>query len=201
MSRLPQPGGDENTWGLVLNDFLSVEHNTDGSLKTTGTLSTKADDAAVVHLTNNETVGGIKTFTSSPIVPTPSSATQVANKTYVDVNTVTPTNGGGETFYDSGNSGATSTLNLTNGNVQKITLTANCTVTLTAPTSGSYRSLMLFIFQDATGSRTVTWPASVHWGTAGVPILSTAAGKMDRILLDTVDGGVTWYGASGPGGY
>ena len=41
MSRLPQPGGDDNQWGAILNDFLRVEHNTDGTLKlrTDGTLS------------------------------------------------------------------------------------------------------------------------------------------------------------------
>lgn len=35
MSRLPTPGGDNGTWGDVLNDFLSVAHNSDGSLKLT----------------------------------------------------------------------------------------------------------------------------------------------------------------------
>jgi lysophospholipase L1-like esterase len=34
MARLPQPGGDQDTWGNVLNDFLSQSHNTDGTLKT-----------------------------------------------------------------------------------------------------------------------------------------------------------------------
>lgn len=33
MARLPQPGGDEDTWGSVLNDFLEVSHNSDGTLK------------------------------------------------------------------------------------------------------------------------------------------------------------------------
>jgi len=33
MSRLPTPGGDDGTWGNVLNDFLGVEHNPDGSQK------------------------------------------------------------------------------------------------------------------------------------------------------------------------
>ncbi len=33
MSRLPIVGGDAGTWGTVLNDFLSVSHNTDGTLK------------------------------------------------------------------------------------------------------------------------------------------------------------------------
>ncbi|HEY5668170.1 MAG TPA: right-handed parallel beta-helix repeat-containing protein [Candidatus Saccharimonadales bacterium] len=33
MARLPNPGGDNGTWGNILNDFLSTEHNADGSLK------------------------------------------------------------------------------------------------------------------------------------------------------------------------
>lgn len=39
MSRLPQPGSDNDIWGDVLNDFLSVEHNSDGSLKRGGEIS------------------------------------------------------------------------------------------------------------------------------------------------------------------
>lgn len=35
MARLPKPGGDDGTWGNVLNDFLAVEHNEDGTLKKT----------------------------------------------------------------------------------------------------------------------------------------------------------------------
>jgi len=69
MSRLPVPGSDTDTWGNVLNDFLSVEHNADGTLKATGTLATKANDTAVVHNTGNETIGGIKTFSTAPVVP------------------------------------------------------------------------------------------------------------------------------------
>ncbi|HUC89259.1 MAG TPA: right-handed parallel beta-helix repeat-containing protein [Patescibacteria group bacterium] len=33
MARLPVPGSDTNVWGKVLNDFLGVELNADGSLK------------------------------------------------------------------------------------------------------------------------------------------------------------------------
>lgn len=33
MARLPTVGGDEGTWGQVLNDFLAAAHNTDGTLK------------------------------------------------------------------------------------------------------------------------------------------------------------------------
>lgn len=34
MARLPIPGSDDGTWGDILNDFLSVEHNPDGTQKT-----------------------------------------------------------------------------------------------------------------------------------------------------------------------
>ena len=33
MARLPTVGSDSNTWGAVLNDFLSQAHNADGSIK------------------------------------------------------------------------------------------------------------------------------------------------------------------------
>ena len=86
MARLPVPGSDADIWGQILNDFLAVEHNTDGSLKlrTDAALTSKANDSAVVHLTGAETVAGVKTFSSSPIVPTPTNGTDAANKTYVD---------------------------------------------------------------------------------------------------------------------
>ncbi|HET7637461.1 MAG TPA: hypothetical protein VFK47_01850, partial [Ktedonobacteraceae bacterium] len=47
-------------------------------------LSAKATDSAVVHNTGAETVAGVKTFSSSPVVPTPTNSTDAATKTYVD---------------------------------------------------------------------------------------------------------------------
>jgi len=34
MARLPIPGGDNGTWGDILNNFLRIAHNPDGTLKT-----------------------------------------------------------------------------------------------------------------------------------------------------------------------
>src|SRR6185369_5745372 len=33
MTRLPVPGSDDGTWGDLLNTFLEVEHNSDGTHK------------------------------------------------------------------------------------------------------------------------------------------------------------------------
>jgi hypothetical protein len=106
MSRLPTPGSDDNTWGTILNDYLSVSLNSDGTLKSgvvsdanvvaganiaqskiaglSSALAAKADDSGVVHNSGNETISGIKTFNSSPLVPTPTTASQAATKQYVD---------------------------------------------------------------------------------------------------------------------
>ena len=41
-------------------------------------------DSKFVKTTGNETIAGVKTFSSRPIVPTPTTNTQAVNKTYVD---------------------------------------------------------------------------------------------------------------------
>lgn len=43
-------------------------------------------DAAVVKKTGDQTIAGVKTFSSSPIVPVPTTEFQAVNKGYVDVN-------------------------------------------------------------------------------------------------------------------
>lgn len=39
--RLPVPGSDDGLWGDLLNDFLYIEHNVDGTLKPNGSLASK----------------------------------------------------------------------------------------------------------------------------------------------------------------
>jgi hypothetical protein len=94
-----------------------------------------------------------------------------------------------------GNSGVTLTLDAAAaaGYVKTITLTANCTFTLTGAGSSQATTLELVLTQDGTGSRAVTWPASVKWA-GGAPTLSTAAGAVDRVVLTTYNAGTTWYG-------
>lgn len=46
MSRLPIPGSDDGSWGTILNDYLAVEHNADGTLKKAGQITQAATAAA-----------------------------------------------------------------------------------------------------------------------------------------------------------
>lgn len=44
MARLPNTGSDESTWGVILNDFLSTSHASDGTLKPTAITNAGAAD-------------------------------------------------------------------------------------------------------------------------------------------------------------
>jgi hypothetical protein len=47
MARLPTVGSDNGSWGTVLNSFLEISHNSDGTLKSTGfTILVAASDAS-----------------------------------------------------------------------------------------------------------------------------------------------------------
>lgn len=70
--------------GLTLaNSTFSLNSATQGTL---AQVANKADDSAVVKLSGAQSVAGVKTFSDSPIVPTPTTDYQVATKKYVDDN-------------------------------------------------------------------------------------------------------------------
>lgn len=102
------------------------------------------------------------------------------------------------TEVDNGNSGTTKTLDFSGERLkQKVTLTGNCTFTFSPAPSGA-NHVTLVLIQDATGSRTVTWPASVKWPDAGTaPTLSTAASSIDIVSFYYSDNDTTYYGVYG----
>jgi len=83
-------------------------------------------------------------------------------------------------FVDNGNSGASKTIDLSTCPVQKMTMTAACTLTLSNPQSG--QNYLLQLLQDATGNFQMTWPGTVKWPGATGPTLS-GANKTDLINL------------------
>lgn len=73
----------------------------------------------------------------------------------------------------------TKTIDLSNGNVQSYVLATSTTLTINnIKAAGRY---LLILQQDATGSRTVTWPAGIHWSGGTTPTLTTTANKVDIV--------------------
>jgi hypothetical protein len=107
---------------------------------------------------------------------------------------LTKVGGAKHTRQDHGSMGATETIDLGNGNAHIGTLDANCVLTFSGSTSGTLCELRLYLVQDGTGNRTVTWPAAVVWPDDVPPVLSTDAAAVDSFYFETLDGGTTWYG-------
>jgi hypothetical protein len=93
-----------------------------------------------------------------------------------------------ETPY-SANSSTAITIALTNGTVQIITLTGNATITMPTATSG--KSFIMYLKQDATGSRTVTW-STVKWAGGTAPTITSTASRQD--ILSFFSDGSSWFG-------
>lgn len=83
---------------------------------------------------------------------------------------------------DGGNAGTAKTINFGIGYAHKLLLdSSNCTLTFLGPKSGKVYSI--FLIQDTTGGRTVTWPSSVVWPGGVAPILTSGANKGDLVIL------------------
>ena len=101
-----------------------------------------------------------------------------------------------ETGNAIGDTGASQTIDITDGNVITATLAvATTTFTFSNPSaSGSGCSFTLILTQDGSGSRAVTWPGAVDWASATAPTLSSGAGDVDIFAFISVDAGTTWFG-------
>lgn len=89
-----------------------------------------------------------------------------------------------------GNSGTSKTIDLTNGTVQTVTMTGNCTFTMPTATAG--KSFILIVSTGA-GGFTGTF-TSVKWPNNTAPTLTTTASRWD--ILTFVADGTNWYGNS-----
>jgi len=89
-----------------------------------------------------------------------------------------------------GNSGTTQTLSLTNGTVQTVTMTGNCTFTMPTATAG--KSFILIATQDGTGSRTAVFTSVKFAGGVAPTLTTTATTGVD--ILTFVANGTSWFG-------
>lgn len=176
MARLPVVGGDNGAWGQILNEYLGVEHNADGSLKlrTDGTLS--AADVNAVATSQLGAPSGVATLDGSSKL----TIAQIPNGVIT------------ESINSVGSAGASQTLpDVTAATVHRLVLNANCTLTFPAAATG--KTFTLVLVQDGVGSRTVTWPGSILWASGIIPTLTTTANKQDMFSFICVDG-TNWMG-------
>ena len=99
-------------------------------------------------------------------------------------------------------SAGTVTIDMTKGDYHTMTLPTSGTVTIaiTNVPSNYYDEkvasmLTIEITNPASGSATVTWPATVKWPFGTQPSRDTTANKVTIYQMTTVDAGATWRGA------
>lgn len=92
----------------------------------------------------------------------------------------TVTNGQGVIArIDSGDITGATNIDWATGNNKRIRLIGNSTLTFLNPVAGAFYTLE--VVQDGTGSRLITWPASVKWSAGAAPTLTTGVTKIDII--------------------
>jgi hypothetical protein len=75
MARLPVPGKDSGDWGDLLNEFLSVEHNADGTLKRAAVIT------AAEQTSNKGSANGYPSLDATGIIPAAQMGSSSADST------------------------------------------------------------------------------------------------------------------------
>jgi len=164
---------------------------TDGTFDTYGSLKQTLGTVNLANVTGTLAIAnggtGATSFASAGLVTLTGTET-LTNKT---ISSGTFTDGYTEEVY-AFNTGTAATIDLANGSVQIPTLTGNCTYTFPTPAAG--KSFTLVQKQDGTGSRTVTWPASVKWPAGTAPTITATASKADKFVFTAIDSS-SWLGS------
>lgn len=196
-AQLPTPGGDAGTWGNMLNEFLGVSLNSDGTL--TNNAITQAGG-----LTSNTTLSGDLggTLANPTVIRAngillPGSAPTGANQVLITTGTATTAwssniaqlSGATFTGYVAPavsplTFGSSIAINAALSNVFSVTLTSS-SGTLSNPTNAiDGQVIRIRITQGAGGSFTISYGTAYDFGNAGQPALSTTAGKVDVLSFE-----------------
>lgn len=79
---------------------------------------------------------------------------------------------------------ATVTMDMSASNDHTVTLGGNRTIAFSNVSTGQW--FYVELVQDATGSRTVTWPAGIKWPDRTAPVLSLSANSIDAFMFQCV---------------
>lgn len=187
LARLPIPGQDDGTWGNVLNDFLSVSHNPDG------TLQSSAISAAGGYI---KPASGIPGSDLSSTVQTQLAQGASAYQKPANGIPASDLSSGVQTSLNAANSavqqvnghtGANVTLTMADLKHTTVTKTGNYTVTTSD-------EIILANATSASGTLTITLPTAI--GNANLYSIKKIDGSANTVTLattsgQTIDGGST----------
>lgn len=131
-----------------------------------------------------------KTFTAGAVLPASDLNTHLRDNTNFLYGQITPTE------FNAGNSGTAKAINFaSNGPLQKVTRTGNCTFTLTAPsTPGTV--ILRMVHEASATAYTVTFSPTVKFPDGTAPTWTNTSGAVD--ILTLYWDGTTWWGVQAP---
>lgn len=171
-------------------------------------VSTVADQTARLALDVEEGDVAIQTDNSTTYIFTGGDSTMDANWSEIEFDAVTAIDG--ETItpdvvdtlsienqdynesVTTANTGTSYAIDLSTANMFELTLTGDVTFSITS-TGSAGNSFVVYLEQDGTGGRTITWPASVEWPDGSAPSAPSDTGNLELSFVSP-DGGTTWRG-------
>ena len=138
-ARLPNPGGDDNTWGDILNTFLDISHNGDGTLQTTAV----EQAGAITSVNGKTTTNGSVVLAASDV----NAPTSLAGDS--DVSLSSPSNNQVLAYNGSASKWQNATLtesditNLTSDLASRVQIGGDLSGTATSPTVAKVNGITL----------------------------------------------------------
>lgn len=195
MARLPVPGGDENTWGDVLNDFLAASHNTDGSLKPSA-ISGAIGDASSGAKGVIQLAGDLGGTAASPTVPGLTAHTAATTSVHGIADTASlETTTGSQTKVDTHNSDTTAVHGIADTSVLETTTGAQSKVDTHAADATIHSSgRELGYTSAATGQLNFTNTTYTDWNALSTTVTIGVRPVTIRVVIP---GGALSAGAPG----